>query len=56
MPTKRLDPGRRAAARWPARVGFATEIVNGRDICPRRVIALDAENRVVGRKSLPGCK
>lgn len=53
---RRLNPARRSAARVPARVGFAIRLVDGRGVCARRVVALDAEGQAIGRESFRGCK
>jgi hypothetical protein len=50
-----LTAASRSAARVPSNVGFAVRLVNGRAVCPRRVIAYDKANRPVGHGKLPPC-
>ena len=53
---RQLSPASRAAARVPARVGFADRLVAGKHVCPRRVVAYDGKHRSIGRESLPRCE
>lgn len=53
---RQLSPASRAAARVPARVGFAARLMSGQHVCPRRVVAYDGKHRAIGRESLPRCE
>lgn len=53
---KRVSASNREAARIPPHVGFGTRLIDGKSVCPRRVVAYDGNHRRVGQGALPACK
>jgi hypothetical protein len=53
--THPVRPDRHPAAEVPKGIGSAVAVVNGRAVCPRRVVALNDHHEVIARGSLPPC-